>query len=78
MNYSRFGALCNLESAQAVAPLRGHTETAMCRHSRESRFANILTAVKVLCVILHERATDLCILYVLMMYLNNVLSCCKQ
>ena len=31
MNYLWFGANCELESAQAVAPLRGHTETAVWR-----------------------------------------------
>ena len=30
VNYSRFGAICKLESAQAVAPLRGHTDTNVC------------------------------------------------
>ncbi len=32
MNYSRFGAIRELESEQAVAPMRGHAGTAVWRH----------------------------------------------
>ena len=79
MNYSRFGAICKLESAQAVAPLRGHTEIAMWRHSKESRFANILTVVKVLYVLFYMKELHICAYFTLLiMYLSNVLSCCKQ
>ena len=31
-DYSRFGAIRELESEQAVAPLRGHVGTAVWRH----------------------------------------------
>ena len=40
MNYSRFGGICELESEQAVDPLRGHTETAALFASKESLFAH--------------------------------------
>ena len=76
MNYSRFGASCELESAQAVAHLHGHTETAVWRLCLRKKKVDLRTLGKVLkCVIIHERAINVCILYVLIMYLNYVLSC---
>ena len=79
MNYSRFGGICELDSEQAVAPLRGHTETAAQFASKESRFAHSdvrKSSINVLFII-HERATNVCILYVWITYLNNVLGCCR-
>ena len=74
MNYSRFGAICELESEQVVAPLRGRTETAVWRHCLRQYKVDlrIPTSGKVInkkkCVIIHERATHLFIVYVLIMY----------
>ena len=42
---------------------------------RKSICENVDGGKSSLCVILHERVTHLCVLYVLIMYLNNVLSC---
>ena len=82
VNYSRFGAICKQESAQAVAPLCGHTETTMWHHCLLQEKVDLRTFRHqekfFKCVILYERATNVCILYVLIMYLNNALSCSTQ
>ena len=79
MNYSRFGAIRELESEQAVAPLRGHAGTAVRRHCLRQKKGDlhIPTQEKFFkCIIIHEGATYVC-MYVLIMYLNNVQSCCR-
>ncbi len=76
MNYSRFGAIRELESEQAVAPLHGHAGTAVWRHCLRQKKGDLRRQEKFSkCIIIHEVATNVCILYVLIMYLNNVLSC---
>ena len=44
--------------------------------SKERRFAHS-DVRKSKCIIIHEGAKNVCILYVLIMYLNYVLSCCR-
>ena len=72
-------AVCKLESV-VVASLRGHTETAVWRHCWRQKKVDLHTFRRqekcFQFVIIHERATNVCILHVLIMYLNNVLSCC--
>ena len=67
MNCLRFGAIRELESEQAVAPLRGHAGTAVWRHCLRQKKGDlrIPTSGKVFkCIIIHEGATNVCILYV--------------
>ena len=80
MNYSRFGAIRELESEQAVAPLRGHAGTAVWRHCLRQKKGDLRIPRQekfFKYIIIHEGATHVCILYGLIMYLNNVLSCCR-
>ena len=80
MNYSRFGAICELESAEAVAPQKPWCGATVCikRKSICVHFDVRKSALNVLLSIIHEIATHVYILYVSIMYLNNVLSCCKH
>ena len=83
MNYSLFGAIRELESEQAS----GSASVRPCRNcgvltlfaSKERRFAHSDVRKSSLNVLLYmkELHTNVCILYVLIMYLNNVLSCCR-
>ena len=64
-----FVAICQLESAKEVAPLHGHTNTAVWRHSLRQKKVDLRTFRRqekcFKCVTIHERATNVCILYVL-------------
>ena len=53
---------------QAVAPQKPRCGATVCV-KRKSICVLVIT---------HERAANVCILYVLVMYLNNVLSCCTH
>ena len=65
-------------SSQVVAHLRGHAGTAVWRHCLRQKKGDLRRQEKFFkCIIIHEGATNLCILFVLIMYLNNVLSCCR-
>ena len=41
--YSRFGAICELESAQAIVLQHSHTETAVWRHCLLQKKVDLLT-----------------------------------
>ena len=62
MNYSRFGAICELVSEQAERNLCGHTETAVWRHCLRPKKAALRTFRRQekcsKCVIIHERPTN--------------------
>ena len=64
MNYLRFGAICELESAQALAPLCGHTETVVWRHCLRQKEVDLHTFRRrencFKCVIIHERLKNMC------------------
>ena len=79
MNYSRFGAICELESAQVPSCA---SETAVWRPRLRQKNVDLCTFRRqekcFKCVIIHERATNLYVRYLLIMYLNNVLSCCTH
>ena len=78
MNYSRFGALCELESAQAVAHWNPQCDATVC-DKRKSICVHVDVRKSAMCYnITHERATNLSIRYVLIMNLNNVLNCCTH
>ena len=59
--------VCELEPARAVEPLRSHTETAVCHHCFRQKKVDLRTFRRQeMChksVIIHERATNVCILY---------------
>ena len=80
MNYSRFGASCELESAQAAAHLRGHTETAVWRLCLSQKKVDLRTFRRQ-CVIIDERAIYIYIyihLYVHTVRIDNVPKLCAE
>ena len=77
MNYSWFGVIGELESAQAVAPQKPQCGATVCAKSK-SICIHFDIRKRALNVLLYMKATHLCILYVLIMYLNNVLSYCTH
>ena len=74
-----FAVWCDLEldSAQAVAPRKTRCGATFCM-KRKSICIYFDVRKSALNVLLYMRATNLCILYVLIMYLNNMLSCCTH
>ena len=81
MNYSRFGEISELELVQVVA-----SETVVWWHGLRPKKVNLHQKKVNLrtfrrqqkcfeCVIIHERATHFLRTVVLIIYLNNVLSC---
>ena len=66
LNYSQFVAICELERAHHCWRQKDDLRT-FWRQEKCSK-----------CVIILERATNLCILYVLTMYLKSVLSYCTH
>ena len=78
MNYSWFGAICELESARAVAPQKpwgGATvyvkRKSICVHFDVRKSAlNVLLYMKATHLRVHTLRID--------KYLNNVLSCCTH
>ena len=76
-----FAVWCELEtriSAGCSAFARSYRNRDVAPLKRKSICEHFDGGKSYVCVILHERATNVCVLCVLIMYLNNVLSCCKQ
>ena len=68
-------AVCELESAQVVAPQKPLCGATVCMKRKSICVHFDVRKIALFCVITHERATNLYILYVLIMCLNKVLSC---